>query len=111
MRRRELGGYLYLFVSFSGRIRRLHWWLGSLGAAVVYFAFLFVAGIVMGAAGILRFNDAGELVGDGASVVGAISICGYIFLIWAQIALSVKRYHDRDKSGWWLLLSFVPIVS
>jgi len=22
----------------------------------------------------------------------------------------VKRYHDRDKSGWWILILFIPLV-
>ncbi|MDK1017721.1 MAG: DUF805 domain-containing protein, partial [Actinomycetota bacterium] len=21
-----------------------------------------------------------------------------------------KRWHDRDKSGWWMLIAFVPII-
>ena len=30
--------------------------------------------------------------------------------IWSSIAVGVKRLHDIDKSGWWMLLIFVPIV-
>jgi len=22
----------------------------------------------------------------------------------------VKRYHDRDKSGWWVLIIFLPVI-
>lgn len=31
-------------------------------------------------------------------------------LIVPGIAVSVRRLHDTNKSGWWLLLYFVPIV-
>jgi uncharacterized membrane protein YhaH (DUF805 family) len=24
--------------------------------------------------------------------------------------LGIKRFHDRDKSGWWLLISLVPLI-
>ncbi len=33
-----------------------------------------------------------------------------ILIIWVGFAVSVKRWHDRDKSGWWALIILVPIV-
>lgn len=35
-----------------------------------------------------------------------------MFLIFAYpiFALNVKRYHDRDKSGWWLVVGLIPII-
>ena len=30
--------------------------------------------------------------------------------MWPNLAVSVKRLHDRDQSGWWILLSFLPII-
>ncbi len=29
---------------------------------------------------------------------------------WLIIAAYVKRFHDRDKSAWWLLVGFVPVL-
>jgi len=29
---------------------------------------------------------------------------------WASLALTVKRWHDRGKSGAWALLGLIPIV-
>ncbi len=34
----------------------------------------------------------------------------YLFLLVPNLAVSVRRLHDLDKSGWWLLLAFVPLV-
>jgi uncharacterized membrane protein YhaH (DUF805 family) len=31
-------------------------------------------------------------------------------LIWISVAVQIKRWHDRDKSGWWFLMNFVPII-
>lgn len=31
-------------------------------------------------------------------------------LPWPALAVSVKRWHDRDRSGWWLLLNLMPVV-
>ena len=33
-----------------------------------------------------------------------------VVAVWSSIAVGVKRLHDIDKSGWWMLLLFVPIV-
>lgn len=30
---------------------------------------------------------------------------------YANIVLGIKRCHDRDKAGWFLLLNFVPLVN
>jgi uncharacterized membrane protein YhaH (DUF805 family) len=31
-------------------------------------------------------------------------------LAWVSIAVGVKRCHDRDRSGWWLLAHCVPVL-
>ena len=31
-------------------------------------------------------------------------------LLWSSLAVQTKRWHDRNKSGWWNLIGFVPIV-
>jgi len=31
-------------------------------------------------------------------------------LIWPALALHVKRWHDRNKSGWWVLINLVPVA-
>lgn len=33
-----------------------------------------------------------------------------ILWIWTVLAIHVKRWHDLDKSGWWVLVEFVPII-
>jgi len=29
---------------------------------------------------------------------------------WIDIALHVKRLHDRNRSAWWMLFSLVPVI-
>ncbi|ADU14377.1 DUF805 domain-containing protein [Asticcacaulis excentricus] len=31
-------------------------------------------------------------------------------LLWIGFCLSVKRWHDRGKSGWWLMVVLVPVL-
>ncbi len=33
-----------------------------------------------------------------------------LLLVWPALAVSVKRWHDRDKSGVWVLLNLVPVI-
>ena len=30
--------------------------------------------------------------------------------IWMKLAVLVKRWHDRDKSGWWMLIGLIPLI-
>lgn len=87
---------------FQGRITRLDFWLAQL----VYVVMILIA--VFGMAALARS------VGDGSSsrlTLGGMMIVGYIALVWSSLAVSIKRYHDRGKSGWWVLLSLIPIVA
>src|SRR3546814_14546367 len=31
-------------------------------------------------------------------------------ILWPGIVIAIKRWHDRDKSGWWILIVLIPIV-
>jgi uncharacterized membrane protein YhaH (DUF805 family) len=33
-----------------------------------------------------------------------------ILSLWFNLAVYAKRWHDRDKSGWWTLISIVPVI-
>ena len=81
-----------LLFTFEGRIGRKAYWF----AVVV----LFAAGLI---ASILDW----VVFGTGNGLVSAA--VGFVSLV-ASIAVAVKRWHDRDKSGWWMLIVFVPLV-
>jgi len=31
-------------------------------------------------------------------------------ILYPSLAVAAKRFHDRDKSGWWILILFIPII-
>lgn len=33
-----------------------------------------------------------------------------LFLFWCFLAMTIKRCHDRDKSGWFFLINFIPFI-
>ena len=78
-----------------GRIGRAQWWLGQL-VPLAFFIALWI----------LISHSEGGLGWLNGAAIGAICI----FLVWFTFCLTVKRYHDRNKSGWWYLLQFIPIV-
>ncbi|HKB30178.1 MAG TPA: DUF805 domain-containing protein [Streptosporangiaceae bacterium] len=43
-------------------------------------------------------------------VILAIFVIGGIYLYLVQLALLVRRLHDTDRSGWWVLICLVPFV-
>lgn len=81
-----------LLFDFHGRIDRRTWWLWSvavpLGTGLYLTVLLRVVGVSSRAA-----DTAVNLV-----------------LLWPMIAISAKRWHDRGKSAWWVLVTLIPLV-
>ena len=86
----------YLFTSWRGRINRAKLWAG-IGILVA----------ISVAAGILD-RVFGTQIGEYR--IGVISVLVSIASIYFALALYAKRWHDRDKSGWWSLIGFVPFI-
>ena len=42
-------------------------------------------------------------------IAGAVIFVMVVIATWIHIAVAVKRY-DRNKSGWWVLIVFVPVI-
>ena len=42
--------------------------------------------------------------------VGVLYLALYAPMLWVSLAVSVKRWHDRDMSGWWILSGLVPLI-
>ncbi len=89
-----------LLFSFNGRINRGKYWLAVLIYMAVWTTFIACSLIWLGG---LNFDNLLSLAGAGLM----IWLIGFILLIagtWSGLAVGVKRLHDRDKSGWWILL-------
>lgn len=89
------------YADFSGRSRRKEYWLFQLGAIGIYLM-LAVLGALMGA-----FSYGGETALAIWIILVAIVALSVFIPSWAVL---VRRLHDQDKSGWFLLLSFIPYV-
>ena len=86
-----------LYFNYSGRINRQPYWWGSLALGLVQVVLLFLIAAVLGTG----FNTTNFKVLEG--------LWSLLFL-YPALAVTTKRWHDRDKSGWWSLILLVPVV-
>lgn len=78
-----------LLFSFDGRVGRREFWVW------------FIAALSLN----VLFSLLGETIG------GLLSLLLVIPVVWASLAIYAKRFHDHDKSGWFTLLMFIPVVN
>lgn len=87
------------WLSFRGRIRRKTFWLGYV---VPVLAASVVAGILDTTLGLAPPFGADAVPADMAAQAAPISTIVSLLLLWPSLAGSIKRLHDRDRSGWWI---------
>lgn len=80
----------HLFFNFSGRINRAKYWVAMLIYSAIY--------IVLAIVGYLTDNSA---------IYQAINGMLNIVIFISSLAVGVKRLHDRNKSGWYLVLFYI----
>ncbi len=91
-----------LLFSFKGRIGRQYWWLTSLAVAVllgIASSLVEVAAKTSGSGSIDPESGQFEPSAPYALLVFALASVN----LWINFALGVKRLHDRERSGWWLV--------
>lgn len=84
-----------LLLSLEGRIPRKTYWMFFVATMAISFAVLALDAV---------------LAGDDVESFPIFTAVFYILIIWPSIAVTAKRWHDRDKSGWWMLISLIPLV-
>jgi uncharacterized membrane protein YhaH (DUF805 family) len=85
-----------LLFSFQGRLNRKPYWLTSITILVIILLIL-VSALVL-----IREHQF-ALAGLEFVLLAIL----YLPLMWVGFALGAKRLHDRDKSGWWLVLFYL----
>ena len=77
------------YAQFSGRASRSEYWWFALASLLVVIVAAFI---------------------DGATGGVTVTLLAYLFIIIPGLAVSVRRLHDTNRSGWYLLLNFIPLV-
>ena len=86
------------FLSFRGRIGRGMWWLTGVLQLL----------LIAGAIGYVAAVDAAEDPRTGWQ--GPVFLLIVLMFTWVGLCANIKRYHDLGKSGFWVLISFVPVI-
>lgn len=80
----------WALLSFEGRMRRRDYWLYSIPVLIMVMPTFFYQG--------------------GNVVLDSLALAISLFAIYASIALNIKRLKDRNKSPWWIVVTFLPLV-
>jgi len=94
-----------LLFSFQGRINRAKFWLVHVAMWVVV---AIVFSVILGSAAMS--SDPQAALQSVGVVGGLVLLVVYILALWIGLAIAAKRWHDRNKSAWWILIIFVPVV-
>jgi uncharacterized membrane protein YhaH (DUF805 family) len=107
---------MQLFTSLEGRIPRKNFWLGLLILMVITWILEFALFAIFGVSMMSGMDPnatpeaaaaaASDMMGKMAIPLGILML----LILWPSICLYAKRWHDRNKSGWWSLIMFVPII-
>jgi uncharacterized membrane protein YhaH (DUF805 family) len=98
-----------LLFGFSGRIGRLQWWLAQLAILVIL---VVSVGIIAAFAqpGTSDTSEKWAAIANAGTGVVLFVAAAFALMLWINIASTVKRFHDRDKSAYWFLIVLVPNI-
>jgi uncharacterized membrane protein YhaH (DUF805 family) len=93
--------FLKNYANFNGRARRSEYWYFSLASLLIFVPFyiLAIAGIS---------NDEESLLSDFS--FGVITLL-MLAIIVPSLAVTVRRLHDTNKSGWYYFITLIPLGS
>ena len=88
-------GVLKKYADFSGRARRKEYWFFVLFNVIINF--------------VLAFLD-GMLHMTTSTGIGVLSGLYTLAVLIPSIAVAARRLHDTGRSGWWMLIAFIPLI-
>ena len=84
------------YAVFSGRAQRQEYWMFTLFNIIITLVLLIIAGVIATALEI--------------AAAGLLPNLYTLAVLLPGIAVTVRRLHDTGRSGWWLLIAFVPFI-
>lgn len=84
------------YAVFRGRSRRKEYWYFVLFSVIISIALSIVDTII----------GTGSTFGSTGLLAGIFALA----LLIPSISVSVRRLHDINRTGWWVLISFIPLI-
>ncbi len=83
------------YVNFDGRARRKEYWNFILAYLIIYIPLYVITLTSMG--------DTGSF-----GIIGILLMLFAFGMLLPSLGVAIRRLHDVDKSGWYLLINFIP---
>ncbi|MBP9591974.1 MAG: DUF805 domain-containing protein [Steroidobacteraceae bacterium] len=84
------------YATFEGRARRKEYWF--------FILFNVLAVVVLGIIDVVLGTSSKE------AGLGLLSGIYLLAVLLPALAVTVRRLHDTDRSGWWILIEFIPLI-
>ena len=84
------------YAQFSGRARRMEYWMFVLFNVIFIIVLAFVDGM---------FGTFSPEAG-----IGMFSGLYWLAVIIPGISVTARRLHDTSRSGWWMLINIIPLI-
>ena len=103
------------YANFKGRARRKEYWMFVLINFIIYIAFMILIIIIEVISGVIYVSDLKIIITSLMTLFTvtpfSVILSLYVLAILVpSLAVSVRRLHDIGKSGWFILISLIPIV-
>lgn len=84
--------FLWFSFSFKGRLNRKPYIIFGFIVNALYLAIMFMT---------VTYDKKSREI---------LEVIFALVFIWPVLAIQAKRWHDIDRSAWWILISFVPVI-
>ncbi len=87
---------LQKYAVFDGRARRKEYWYFTLFNMIIVYAISALDHLVFS-----------TVTDSGVGLLGAIY---FLAVFLPYLSVSIRRLHDTDRTGWWLLINLIPLI-
>jgi uncharacterized membrane protein YhaH (DUF805 family) len=98
------------YADFQGRSTRMEFWMFALFVTIVMIVLQILMGIMFASSMSVDPQTGVVTGGGGAGIFAVVIWVFYLAILVPSIAVGVRRMHDQDKSGWFILIPIANLV-
>jgi uncharacterized membrane protein YhaH (DUF805 family) len=99
----------HVLFSFKGRIGRQSWWLANLAVTIAVALVTSIINAIARSLDMVVFDAETNQFEPTGILSILLAVIGLVNL-WIIYALAVKRLHDRDRTGWWVIAPLIGLA-
>ncbi len=80
-----------VWTTTDGRIGRHTFWVNGILPLFIILLIVYAIDTILGAGGLL-------------------ATAAQVAALYPSVCIGIKRFHDRNKSGWWVLITLIPVI-